>query len=240
MGRFAEQLADADLEGAVQVRHPSLTAFDQLHVVEVGVADEGVTLEIHTAEALKIQHLTTTGSPQTAEACCLAAEKLLKSGAALVAYDTLAEGLKQFPADARLRQLTALALARTGASRRANEMLSELAREGHADEETFGLLASTHKDLAADALDDHERRDHLNRAFESYRDAHNLSRGYYSGINAATMALLLGARDDAAALARGVRQQCIDLRNEDPNRGDIYWILATLGEAALVLQDWPE
>jgi len=192
------------------------------------------------AEDLKIQHLTTTSPPQTAEACCQAAEKLLKSGAALLAYDALAEGLKQFPADARLRQLVALALARSGASRRANEILSELAREGHADEETLGLLARTHKDLAADALDEHERQEHLKLAFQFYRDAHDQSRGYYSGINAATMALLLGQRDDAMALARGVREQCINLRQADPNRGDNYWILATLGEAALVLQEWSE
>ncbi len=115
-----------------------------------------------------------------------------------------------------------------------------MAREGHTDEETLGLLARTHKDLAADALDDKERRHHLELAFHFYRDAHHLSQGYYSGINAATMALLLGDQEDASALARGVREQCIRLRDTDRNRGDLYWILATLGEAALVLQQWSE
>jgi class 3 adenylate cyclase len=51
------------------------------------------------------------------------------------------------------------------------------------------------------------------------------------------MALLVGERDDAAALAAGVRERCLALRDEDPGRGDIYWILATLGEAALLLRN---
>ena len=42
--RLAEQLADTDLQRAMEVRDPSLAPLDQLDVVEVGVADEGVAL----------------------------------------------------------------------------------------------------------------------------------------------------------------------------------------------------
>lgn len=188
----------------------------------------------------KYSRLTTTNPLETAAAYCVAGEKLLKGGAALLAYDTLADGLKHFPADARLRQLLALSLARTGASRRANEILGELAREGHADEETLGLLARTHKDLGGEALDPRERLRHLRLALHYYREGYELSHGYYSGINAATMALLVGEREDATALARGVRERCLELLGEDPGRGDLYWVLATLGEADLLVQEWSE
>jgi class 3 adenylate cyclase len=181
-----------------------------------------------------------TDQPLTADQYCDAGVTLLKSGAALLAYDTLVEGLRHFPADARLRQQTALALARTGASRLANEILRVLASEGHRDEETLGLLARTHKDLWADSDDEDERRRHLRLAFEHYREAYALSSGYWSGINAATMALLLDRREDAEALARRVREQCLSLYARETRRGNVYWVLATLAEAALVLGNWAE
>ena len=183
--------------------------------------------------------MATDPSP-TADAYCDSGVKLLKSGAALMAYDTFAEGLRHFPEDARLRQQMALALARSGASRLANQILQELASEGHKDEETLGLLARTHKDLWADSSDENERRRHLRLAFEYYRDAYTLSNGYWSGINAATMALLLDLGDEAAALARRVREQCLSLHAEETQHGSLYWVLATLGEAALVLRNWTE
>jgi class 3 adenylate cyclase/tetratricopeptide (TPR) repeat protein len=177
--------------------------------------------------------------PETAGAYLDKGIALLKSGATLVAYDTLAEGLRQFPQDTRLRQQLALSLARTGAGRRANRILQDLVREGHRDEETLGLLARTHKDLAADGGSPGERREHLRRAYEHYRDAYELTRGYWSGINAATMALLLDDRERAETLARRVREQCVALQQAGVQQ-DSYWVLATLGEAALILRSFGE
>jgi len=184
--------------------------------------------------------LTTTNPFETAASFCQAGETLLKSGLPLVAYDTLASGLKQFPADARLRQLLALSLARSGATRRANDILTELSREGHRDEETLGLLARTHKDLSAAAIERADRMQHLQLALRYYRDGYAQSNGYYSGINAATLALLVGETSEAAALARAVREQCVQLERAPGDRRDRYWILATLGEAALILGQWSE
>jgi class 3 adenylate cyclase len=182
--------------------------------------------------------------PSTARGYGETGERLLEAGESLLAYDTLAGGLKQFPGDVRLRQLLALSLARTGASRLANQILTELANEGVADEETLGLLGRTHKDLWTDSSDDQERRHHLGLAFRYYREAHERSQGYWSGINAATMALLLGRREEAAKLAGRVREQCLNLRKRPKGRENPYWLLATLGEAALLLgnqteaEDW--
>jgi cytochrome c-type biogenesis protein CcmH/NrfG len=62
-------------------------------------------------------------------------------GSPIAAYDLLADALVQFPSDVRLRQLLALALARSGASNAAIPLLETLLGEGQADEETLGLLA---------------------------------------------------------------------------------------------------
>src|SRR5205085_2938973 len=158
-----------------------------------------------------------------------------KTGAPLVAYDTLAEGLQHHPTDVRLRQLLALALARTGASRLASPILQQLINEGHNDEETIGLLARTHKDLWAEAQDPEQRLHHLRLAFTHYRDAYDRSSGYWSGINAATTALLSGDYAEATVFAQRVRTHCLELWNQNHSRDDAYWLLATLGEPALVL-----
>ena len=171
------------------------------------------------------------------------ATAFLQQGAPLVAYDAVAEGLRQFPGDPRLRQLLALALARTGATLQANRQLRQLVDEGHADEETVGMLARTYKDLWSKTQDPDARRQHLERALHWYGEAHHRSGGYWSGINAATMALLLGRFDEARALASTVKARCLAIHTAAPG-DDNYWLLATLGEAALLIgetdaaQEW--
>ncbi len=107
-------------------------------------------------------------------------------------------------------------------------------RHEHADEETLGLLARTYKDLAREAGSPDERQGSLQQALRFYLEAYRRSGGYWPGINAATVALLLGDRPRASALARDVRAQCLRLSEESTAEAG-YWIAATLGEAALVL-----
>lgn len=170
----------------------------------------------------------------SAEDWCQTAEQLLRQGAALMAYDAARDGLRAFPDQVRLQQLVALALARAGASAQANELLRQLHEAGHADEETLGMLARTHKDLATLAASPTSRRHHLRLAHQVYLQAYRATSGYWTGINAATTALLLG-QSDAASLAEQVRLACRALVEADPGRPDRYWLLATLGEACLVL-----
>jgi class 3 adenylate cyclase/tetratricopeptide (TPR) repeat protein len=167
-------------------------------------------------------------------------EELLKQGAPLQAYDLLSEGLRRFPEDLRLKQLLALALARTGAGRLAREMLEGLLKAGASDEETVGLLARTYKDLWASGVDPADRRRFLALACERYLSAYREWGGYWSGINAATMALLLGDEREAGALALEVRDRCLRMRASEGATGEDYWVLATLGEAALLLRRWAE
>ena len=178
--------------------------------------------------------------PATAQEWAQRGQQLLRAGAPIVAYDTLADGLEAFPGDSRLRQLLALALARSGASRAAIPLLEALRAEGHTDEETLGLLARTYKDLAGEGESAAARRAHLESAYINYAEAHRLSGGIWTGINAATTALLLGRRNDAAALAGAVRDHCLRDEAGDPSRASDYWHLATLAEARLILGGWAE
>jgi class 3 adenylate cyclase len=166
-------------------------------------------------------------------------QRMLRSGEPLIAYDILSEGMKFWPTDVRLRQQQALALARSGVTRKANLILSQLYDEGSRDEETVGLLARTHKDQWARATDPAEKERQLSLSYKFYREAYELSGGYWTGINAATTALLLGRKRQAADLAREVRALCLlDLKAIEERGGDQYWALATLGEAALITNDW--
>ena len=167
--------------------------------------------------------------------------RILKLGEPLFAYDVLREGLNMWPTDIRLRQLKALALARSGATQKANDVLVQLHHEGNRDEETLGVLARTYKDLWAQATDESEQQKQLQLAYQFYDEAHERSGGYYSGINAATIALLLNRRERALSLAGEVRAACLqELKNLPEESDDRYWPLATLGEAALILGEWNE
>src|SRR5689334_2184067 len=104
------------------------------------------------------------GRPLSAEDYRNLGETGLKRGEPLLAYDVVSEALKQHPNDVRLRQLQGLALARTGATERAQGLLEQLAREGHGNEETLGMLARTYKDLGAAVTDTREGRRYLRKA----------------------------------------------------------------------------
>jgi class 3 adenylate cyclase len=192
------------------------------------------------------------------------ADRMLRAGEPLMAYDVVREGLNHFCAeksvrqllafskeeeaprtvrpqsDLRLRQLLALSLLRGGASSTAGTVLQQVYDDGRQDEETLGLLGRTHKDLADSASNGEERTHHLRSAEGFYVKAYDATRGYWSGINAATLALVLGERVRAEALARHVREQCLGKLETESEGDECYWLLATLGEAALILNDWDE
>ena len=177
------------------------------------------------------------------EPFALLGERILRLGAPLPAHDVLAVGLAAHPIDVRLRQLQGLALARSGAARKANQLLQTLVAEGHADSETLGILARTFKDLSAGAATPDERRALLCQAHARYRDAYGLAvaredpdGALYTGINAASTALLLEDGDTARRLAREVRTWC----QRRLARSADYWAEATLGESALILGEWDD
>ncbi len=164
-----------------------------------------------------------------------AVDAALKLGESFLAFDIASEGLELFKGDLRLTQLQALALARTGATRRANEILEQLRALGHQDEETLGILARTHKDFWLISTDVKEKAHHLKMSFTLYAEAYRRNRGYYSGINAAAMAFLSGQKDIAYQLAHDVGELCrAALERLDVESDERYWLQATLAESYLI------
>lgn len=197
----------------------------------ISSASLGELMSIWRARA----HEEGSGSPAVFR--CLG-ERILAQGEPLLAYDVVSAGLEIWPKDVRLRQLQGLALSRSGATERANAVLESLRREEETGEETLGMLGRTYKDLAAAATTRKQRNAFLKRAAETYTQAYETTGGYWTGINAATMNLLIGETKRAQALARKVRDECLEEIAE--RSGDQYWELAALGEASLILRDQPQ
>ncbi len=162
-------------------------------------------------------------------------QHIMRLGEPLLAYDVVAEGLKLWPQETRLRQLLALALLRSGAVQQALEVLQKLFGEDNRDEETLGLLARAHKDFANLATDLKDKTREWRLAYETYASAYERTGGYWSGINAATLARSLHDQEQATALANRVTEQCLqELSRVTGDPGELYWLRATLGEAALI------
>jgi class 3 adenylate cyclase len=169
-------------------------------------------------------------------------ERILRLGAPLMANEIVTEGLEHWPNDLRLRQLQGLALARGGAIERANRVLADLEREGHADEETLGILGRTYKDLGVLAAHPKERQKFLRLSYQMYAQAYRQNGSRWTGMNAATVALLLGETDLARRLAEAIRTRCLgEWEVHQGEGGDLaYWLASTLGESALILGQWQE
>lgn len=176
------------------------------------------------------------------------ARHFLDLGEYILAYDVAADGLECFKDDrrctairVRFRQLQGWALARSGATEVARGIFAALHKEGHVDEETLGGLARTHKDLGL-AATGRDRAAHLRRSHKYYLAAYADKPGnYWTGINAATTALLLGRIKKSRQLALKVREDCFLLcPTGAPPARDRYWLPATIAEAALICDQWEE
>lgn len=168
-----------------------------------------------------------------AGACASIAQRALALDEPLLAYDFCAFGLVTFPDDLRLRQLQGLALARSGAFEQGRLLLEKLYAQGNRDEETLGILARTYKDLWLEQGDSSGGRANLRRSQELYEESYVVNGGHWSGINAATLASVLGAVERSDRLAVQVRDQCLAMESKAP--GDDRWRAATLGESSVLL-----
>jgi hypothetical protein len=179
--------------------------------------------------------------------CVSDAERFLHIGEPLLTYNTVQKGLDVWPENVRLRQLQGIALARSGDTLKANRVLAALRSEGHTDGETMGPLARTHKDLGLSSPDSEQGREHLRAAMAIYEEGYQKSMragrmddAYYTGINAAAMAIFLDDNTRARDLAASVREICLARSGEDLSPDAAYWVQATLAEAALILGDLDE
>jgi adenylate cyclase len=165
----------------------------------------------------------------------------LRRGEYLIAYDQAVEALRTNSDDPELQYAAVLALARAGATSRAEEQLTTC---GLADREVRGpvrlaedvaaLSARLAKDRALHAVAG-ERRVRAAVAAARYEAVYERFGRPFACINAATMALLAGDEERATRLADAARKLLAVSAPDEP--GDAYWDAATEAEAALVLDE---
>lgn len=169
------------------------------------------------------------------------AQQAIALGQPVLAFDIMDEGLQAFPGHHDMRYLSALALAKSGSTGHARRMLDALLCDRGVAPQLFAQALS----LAGRIAKDHwsrlpegpERAAEGERSRRQYQRAYELSGDYFPGVNAATMSLLTGHAEEAAGLAREVLKQCLSGLEKNADDG---WLLATLGEASLLLGSMQE
>lgn len=154
-------------------------------------------------------------------------------GQVMFAHDILEEGLAHFPGNLRLIQLFGLSSVKCGFLLQARDLLVGLMKRGHQDEETLGILGRVYKEMWLLADNTNTAHPFLTRSRNLYLKAFLKNKGYYSGINAASLSLLLGEQDSANKLARHVLAGCAEIIRTEGSSD--YWVLATVGEACTLL-----
>lgn len=163
----------------------------------------------------------------------------------LLAYEAFSEGLGKFPLSQPLRFQQSLTLARLGSTERAIALSKKLASEKIDDPDLFtdvlSLVARLNKDLGLSATVDKDRGQYLDASLAGYRRAYEHSAvGFksYPAINAATLALVTGRTRLAKRLA-GEARKAATAELKRLGKPD-HWRVATLAEAALVLNEQDE
>jgi class 3 adenylate cyclase/tetratricopeptide (TPR) repeat protein len=175
-----------------------------------------------------------TGSDRRDEICSRIRAQL-DHGAPWDACDTFREARAQYANDAELLYWGALAHARAGAAHEAHMLLDQAQGAGGADARLVSILSlrgRLWKDEYHRAPDAADATMKAARARREYSAAYERTRDPYPGVNAATLAALLGERDEAERLAREILA-----RLAPPDR-HTCWDHATAGEAYLLCRKW--
>jgi class 3 adenylate cyclase/tetratricopeptide (TPR) repeat protein len=167
-----------------------------------------------------------------------------KVGQPMFALDVLGEGLRHRQKylrqgdlrqeDLRLTQLFCLSKIKCGYLIDARDMLSRLVKQGNQDEETLGILGRVYKEMWLNSSGGAPDHPSLKRSRNLYLKAFINTHGNYSGINAASLSLIMGDTATAHKMARKVIGICSESLKQEANKRD-YWIIATLGEAFILL-----
>jgi hypothetical protein len=144
---------------------------------------------------------------------------------------------------------------------RVQEQLRSLTARAQAfdDEETLTRLGRAFKEMGDESwersglpfhqLDRHPAVQFYRAALQVYDDAYRLNSHYFPGINVAVLALLVGEDKRAEQAARKLGEDCATMTIQvDPKRREddktlavppeeLYWVLATEGDAALILRN---
>ncbi|MEO8358730.1 MAG: adenylate/guanylate cyclase domain-containing protein [Vicinamibacteria bacterium] len=164
---------------------------------------------------------------------------LISEGCAAEAFDLACDGLSMHKADITLEYLRALALDRGGNPRLASQYVAELLQRdlsGSLLIEALSLAGKAEKRKCQQAGDEQSRREAASASAIWYERAYQLTGDYFPGINAAAMSLLAGERSLAEQRAR----ELLTAFAQTESGSDDFWLLATRGEAHLIVGNQSE
>ncbi|HET9336700.1 MAG TPA: tetratricopeptide repeat-containing protein [Sphingomicrobium sp.] len=154
----------------------------------------------------------------------------LRRGDMFALFERTRNAIEAQPDDPRARYLQALAMARLGEPHAALRLYDRNRVEQIGTEDAVALKGRLLKDLAVRASGE-EQVDLFRQSSQAYRQAHQLSDGYFSGINAATTSFLAGDVAEACEMAEVIA------RRPDVTDPRDYFAAASGAEAMLVCGD---
>jgi len=154
-------------------------------------------------------------------------QEALKSGDMFALYEHAREAIRAFPDDPRARYFQTLAMARLGEPHAALEYYERNRVAEIGSEDAVALKGRLLKDLAVRSTGP-QRVDLFRQSSQAYRQAYQLSDGYFSGINAATTSFLAGDGEEASELAAAIGRRADIAEPQD------YYAAASGAEAMLV------
>ena len=152
-------------------------------------------------------------------------ENLLRMGHYAQARTYAKELLSSDP-NHRIQQLYALALSKSGVPEAAQEYLESTVKHHPDDPETMGILGGIYKEL----FKKNQSPKYAMLARDTYAKNFELTKNYYTGINAATMSTLAGQGQRGKEIAKQVLQVLNDPENN-------FWEAATQAEAYLLVKE---
>lgn len=165
---------------------------------------------------------------------------LIRGGQPAAAFEHARAATLQFPDDARLQYLHALALARGGNPSNADRFIKKLL--GRSDlspglrVDALSLSARLYKDHYARGEDASSQQSSARKSAELYLMAYKITGDPFPGINAATMLCISGADKEKVKQLASEVKQAVASRVADSDQP--FWMLATLGEACLLLGEF--
>ena len=158
-------------------------------------------------------------------------------GEYLSAFSLIKKALHQYPDDSGLLRSYALCMTRLGMCREAISVLERVTIARDDNPETFAQLGGLYKTAWMSSFSAEDRSSEiLQKAYEYYSSSYELDRNYWSGINVATLAMLLDQESRAYSVADEVIARCWNIYNSQGTHSK-FWIPATLAEAYLVKGD---
>jgi len=139
---------------------------------------------------------------------------------------TRAQELLLSRSDLRIKQLYALSLSKSGVPEAAQEYLESIIKEAPEDTETNGILGGVYKEL----FKKNQSSKFAVLARDTYDKNFQITKSYYTGINAASMSTLAGQGRRGKELAQEVLNVLKDPEND-------FWEAATQAEAYLLLKE---